>query len=127
MQSPQQVGALKIAGLPFASPSVILGLIDTGASNSALDRHIITLLGLQCRGIVSIHTPSTGSGYEVRNQFDVCFILGETENPPLSITLPVVESDFASQGFYALIGRDVLDHCTDFNYKGSKNTFTLSY
>lgn len=32
MQSNQRVRTLKKAGLPFSSPHVVLGLIDTGAS-----------------------------------------------------------------------------------------------
>ena len=66
MQSNQRVEALKKAGLKFSSPVVVLGLIDSGASNSVLDPEIIKALGLDPRGTVVIHTPSSGPGYVTR-------------------------------------------------------------
>jgi hypothetical protein len=41
MQTNQRVEALKKSGQKFSSPMVILGLIDTGASLSALDPSIV--------------------------------------------------------------------------------------
>src|SRR5207247_5577360 len=107
MQSRQRVEALKRAGISFSSPSVGLGLLDTGASCSALDRGLITSLGLDFRGITYIHTPSTGAYIQPCNQFVVCIVLGETELHPLMVTLPAIESDFSTQGFQALLARDL--------------------
>jgi hypothetical protein len=45
MQTIQRVEALKKASRPFGQPVVVTGLIDTGASCSALDIHIINRLG----------------------------------------------------------------------------------
>jgi hypothetical protein len=126
MQSRQRVEALKKAGIPFSSPSVGLGLLDTGASCSALDRGLIAGLGLDFRGITHIHTPSTGPAFQACNQFDACIILGETQPQPLMVTLPVIESDFATQGFHALIGRDVLRHCV-FTFEGPNGSFRLEF
>jgi hypothetical protein len=126
MQSNQRVEALKKAGLKFSSPVVILGLIDTGASNSVLDQHIIRSLGLDPRGVASIHTPSSGPGYVTRTTYDCVFIVGETTSDPISKTLEVIESELATQGFYALIGRDFLE-AFQFVYDGPSRSFSLQY
>ncbi len=126
MPSRQRVEALKRAGIPFSSPIVGMGLLDTGASCSALDRQLIATLGLQTRGIVSIHTPSTGAGFQTCNQFDACLVLGVMLPTPLMVTLPVIECDFSTQGFQALIGRDVLHHCV-FVFEGPADTFRLEF
>lgn len=126
MQSPQRVEALKKANQPYTSPVIVRGLIDTGASGLALDHRVITSLGLQYRGVTNIHTPSTGPGFEKRDEYDASFVLGETSVQPLVVTLPVIACDFATQGFFALIGRELLQHCT-FTYDGPKDQFTLAF
>jgi hypothetical protein len=70
MQTNQRVEALKRSGRKFSSPMVVLGLIDTGASISALDPTIIHSLGLAPRDVVSVHTPTTGPAYEERWSYD---------------------------------------------------------
>ena len=126
MQSNQRVHALKNAGLPFSSPVVVLGLIDTGASLSALDESIITTLDLAARGPTSIHTPSTGAAYEKRMTYEALVVLGEIAGKPLSKTIPVISCELATQGFFALIGRDLLQYCR-LIYDGPKNSFSLEY
>jgi len=126
MQTSQRVEALKKAGQKYNSPVVVLGLIDTGASISALDSGIITSLGLTPRDKVSIVTPSTGSAYQKRMSYDALFIAGENTSEPLSKTIQVVECDLASQGFFALIGRNFLEAC-QFIYDGPSKSFALQY
>jgi len=126
MQSPQFVTALKKAALPFSPPVHGDGLIDTGASISAIDRSLVVRLGLQARNSVLIHTPSSGPGGDIRNQYDISITLGDGDPNPLSLVLPVIESEFTSQGFDALIGRDILRHC-ELYYHGGQNIFTLSF
>lgn len=126
MQTPQRVAALKRAGQSYTSPVSVTGLIDTGASGLALDFRVISGLGLQYRGVAHIHTPSTGPGYEDRDEYDASIVLGEGTPGPLVVTLPVVSCDFASQGFLALIGRELLRHCV-FTYDGPKDAFTLDF
>jgi hypothetical protein len=83
-------------------------------------------MGLDPRGIVRIHTPSTGTNYEERNQYDASLVIGEGYPTPLTLTLPVLGCDFASEGFLALIGRDVLDRCF-LMYDGPEKTYTLFF
>lgn len=126
MLTTQHVDALKRAGKPFAPPMTISGLVDTGASCSAIDRNLANGLGLVAKGVVSVHTPTTGSDYIDLLQYDVCLVLGAGQADALVLTLPVIESDFASEGFLALIGRDVLKSCM-FNYDGPAETFTIEW
>ena len=126
MLTSQRVDALKRAGVPYANPIEIEGLIDTGADGCVLDRHTIAALGLELRGRTAIHTPSTGTAYESRGVFDACFVLGESTSDALVLNLPVIESDLASEGFCALIGRNVLSQCL-FTYDGPRNHFSLAW
>lgn len=104
--------ALKAAGLPIPPPVVGRGLLDTGASVSAIDRRATQQLGLAATGHTLIHTPSTGTQPHPVAQFDVSFAIS-MDNQQIHI-LPtsflVIESDFAAQGFLALLGGDLLDH-----------------
>jgi hypothetical protein len=102
MQSNVRVRALKQAGLPFSSPQVVLGLIDTGASISALDETIITSLELAPKSPISVHTPSSGPAYEERMGYEALIVLGETLGKPLSKTVLVLACELATQGFFAL-------------------------
>jgi hypothetical protein len=126
MQTNQRVEALKKSGRKFSSPMVVLALIDTGASISVLDSRIVAALGFEQRGIVSVHTPTTESAYELRKTYDALFIVGETLAEPHSKAIQVVETDWASQGIYALIGRDFLSDCR-LVYDGPRKSFTLEY
>lgn len=126
MQSPQLVAAIKKLGLRYTTPTSVLAILDTGASCSALDGIVVAAMALQYHGPAEIHTPSTGSGVEHRDTFDASLVLGETESTPLTTTVPVISCEFASRGFYALIGRDILRRCV-LTYDGPGNTFQLEW
>jgi hypothetical protein len=104
----------------------VKGLLDTGASCSAVDPSYFRRLGLVPTGSTQIHTPSTGPSYVTRDQYDVCLILGDSHAHPLIMVLPVIGSDLASEGIDVLIGRDVLMHCL-FVFVGTKGEFTLTF
>ena len=87
MQTNQRVEALKRSKKNFSSPLTVLGLIDTGASISALDKTVIHALGLEPKGQVSVHTPTTGTAYEKRWCYDALFIAGENSEHPLAKAL----------------------------------------
>lgn len=77
-----------------------------------------------------MNTPSTGAQPHIANQYDVSIVIpGPTQTHPAYYmhTLAVVDAHlFAAQGFHALIGRDVLQHCL-FSYNGETHLFTLAY
>lgn len=118
--------ALTKAGLAIPNEIQIRGLIDTGASSTALDQAVIAALGLVPTGTIPIHTPSTQGTAHVCNQYDVRITL---VHPKLSLhipALPVIDAGLATQGIQALIGRDVLERCL-FIYNGQDNYFSLSF
>jgi hypothetical protein len=53
-------------------------------------------------------------------------VLGEGQGDALVLTLSVIESDFAAQGFFALIGRDVLKSCR-LIYDGPAEKLTIEW
>jgi hypothetical protein len=126
MLTPQRVEALKKQNIPFALPQVVAGLIDTGASCSAIDVVLANTLGLERRGVTNVHTPTTRGKAAAVNQYDACFVIGEGQSPALHLTLSVIECEFASQGFLVLVGRDVLEHCV-FTYHGPTAQWALEY
>jgi predicted aspartyl protease len=126
MQTQSQVESLKNAGLPFATPTVIIGLIDTGASRTVIESRIIKSMNLLQHGPVAIQTPSTGASFVVRDSYGATLVLGENEPDPLVVTVLAIEADIASQGFFALIGCDVLSRCV-LTYDGPSGTYTLAW
>ena len=75
-----------------------------------------------------MNTPSTGTTPQQADQFDVALFIPAPNGLPLFIqTMPVVASELlASQGFHALLGRDILDRCL-FAYNGEFGLFTLAF
>lgn len=122
----RRLAALRKAGRPVPGTMDVLALLDTGASCSAIDRHVVRQLDLEGRGFASIHTPSTGSGYVDRDTYDAAVTLGAGGPGEASVACEVIEADFAHQGFFALIGRDVLARCV-LTYDGPSSRFTLDF
>ena len=75
---------------------------------------------------MSVHTPSTNGGYVQKNAYDVSIVLGEGQPNPLVKNVLAIEADLASQGFLALIGRDILEHCA-FTLDGPAGMFRLDF
>src|SRR4051812_18787161 len=94
MQGADYVQALKNAGKRFTTPTTVLGILDTGASATCLDRQIISNLALLNRGPRPIHTPSTGNSIVYRDTYDALVVIGESEPDPLFDTLQIIQSDF---------------------------------
>jgi hypothetical protein len=81
-------------------------------------------------GVATVNTPSTGNQPHVADQYDVSiFVPGAAPgHPPLVVAnIPVICAELLqSQGFHALIGRDVLSLCV-LIYNGTTNLFMLAY
>lgn len=104
-------------------------LVDTGASCTCVDPHVLSRLGLSPTGTALMQTPSTGDTPIETAQYDVGFkIITAVPEDALRLgTVPVVASDlFKAQGFSVLLGRDILSRCL-FQYDGMKGTFTFAY
>lgn len=118
--------ALRQANITIPQPTLVRGLVDTGASITAVDPAVIQALGLQPTGFMPVHTPSTGSTPHQASTFDVSIAIPVA---PLTFTLgaiAVIESSLTVQGIQVLIGRDVLAHCL-FVYDGRSNIFSLAF
>ena len=122
--------ALTAAGQQIPGNVQITALVDTGASNTCIDPSVLQRLVLTPTGRTSVNTPSTGNTAVEVDQYDVSLIIppATVHQIPLFVhTLPVICSELvASQGFHALIGRDILAQCVLF-YNGSAGTFTLAF
>lgn len=118
--------ALEASGVPVPAPVVASLLIDTGASMTCLCTSVITKLSLQPTGTINILTPSTGTTSHQCATYDVDVMMPAMAGIKHLAAIPVVESDFSTQGHQGLIGRDILK---DFRmtYSGPDKLVLLSF
>lgn len=128
--SKERNSALTAAGQPIPNPVTIRALVDTGASTTCIDPSILKALSLTPTGNVKMVTPSTGKTPVDIDQYDVGIVIPAAiaNQIPFALqTIPVACTELvSSQGFHALIGRDILSHCL-LNYNGSMGMFTLAF
>ena len=117
---------LRKAGRPAPAPVAILALIDTGASASAVDLLIVSRLGLTPTGRALIHTSTSGSEYEEREQYAASLYIGSLPGETAEYTVSVIGTSLASEGFMAIIGWDILSKCI-LVCDGPQKTFRLDY
>lgn len=118
--------ALAKSGKPIPKPVQIQGLIDTGASISAVDKEALNKLELDPTGTVGGLTPSSSGKHHKFRQFDVSLKLIHTSFTKKIDPLAVVECELEAQGIQALIGRDILSECL-LVYDGVDDTFALAF
>ncbi len=97
-------------GKTLPQPVSGLALIDTGASTTCIDEDAAMKLGLPVTNVVTIasasHSAAQGNVYPA--QIEVIGL-------PIAINaLNSIGAPLAAQGLIALLGRDVLQHCTVF-------------
>jgi hypothetical protein len=103
-------------------PSIpVVGLIDTGASCTCINKKIVDALGLLP---FDVQTVFTANGPTEQLLYDIG--IGLPISAPMFIPLQSPCADLDGQPFDALIGRDVLSMCTLF-YNGSDNSFSLHF
>ena len=120
------VSELRTLGQDIPASFDVLGLLDTGAMCSAIDPRVSNQFNLISNGSVSIHTPSRGRAYVERDSFDLSITLGAGHEGSFEVLCEVIECELASQGFFALIGRDVLSRCV-LTFDGPANRFILKF
>jgi hypothetical protein len=97
-----------------------VGLIDTGASISAIDLSIVKELNLISRDFIPVLTPSGMSNHFT---YDIGIQLPK-EMGWKTYFIEVTGCDLEKQPYKALIGRDILQNCT-LIFNGWDNSFQL--
>jgi hypothetical protein len=118
----QQIAAQRT---PAPSPITVRALIDTGADLSVVHPHILQQLGGRATGKVRIRRPGAGGGFRLAALSDVEFAIGGVSHGALWISTRVIGVAPSTPTVLALVGRDVLGHCTLF-YNGPRGELTLS-
>lgn len=125
---PEREAALNAAGLPIAPPFSVRGLLDTGATTTAIRYELADRLNLIPDDIAQIRSSASGPEtyeapvYQVRMTFGPI----EAPDPPRWRTLDVVGVSIVTTGAFVLIGQDLLATCR-FTYDGRKRRIMLSY
>ncbi len=121
-----RLAALRNAGQAAPTPAKIRLLVDTGASSTCIDAKVMKQLGIAATGSVPIHTPSTGTVPQSCDLYDVGIVILDPIHSHSIPIVPVIESDFSTQGIDGLLGRDILSKML-LIYDGKAGRFTLSY
>lgn len=112
-------------GKNIPPPIVAWGLIDSGASATAVDVDLLATLGIQPTGQVSLATPShaqsTAGIYAVSLTFPQAPAKTSTVEP-----LAVMGCTLQAQGIGALLGRDFLEIAV-LVYNGPGGFFSVSF
>jgi predicted aspartyl protease len=115
--------ALIRAAQTVPPPVLVRLLVDTGASGTVIDPAVISKLNLSPTGMVTIHTPSTGTTpHQISH---VSLVIPHQALTRTFFALPIGECSLRAQGIDGLLGRDVLAHCL-FIYAGPDNAYILS-
>jgi hypothetical protein len=106
----------------------IIGVLDTGATISAVHPDILAALGLTATGKAEIHTPSTQGVPVLADTYDVCIGIFAARAGDLHFISETVQvtASILSNGVHALIGTDILKQCI-LTYNGADDCFTLAW
>ena len=117
--------ALAAENQPQPPPIQVRALIDTGASHTCVDPSVLHPLNLT-PGSTHVNTPTTGGVGEMRDLYDISFMVPNGKLAPLvRRTMPVICTELFP-GIHVLIGRDILQDCL-FTFDGRSSLFSLAY
>jgi len=103
----------------------VRALIDTGADLSAVHPRVLQQIGVRATRSVQIRRPGVGGGFGLAWLSDVNLAIGGPSARTLWVPAQVVGVAPSTPTVLALIGRDVLKHCTLF-YNGPRGELALS-
>ena len=115
---PPSVAQLYIDKKEKVPTKKVIGLIDTGASTTAIDKNIASELKLIARDLQDVLTPS---GYSKHYLYDIVITF---ENIKILKYLQVFGVILDKQPYDVLLGRDILRYCT-LIYNGWNNSYDL--
>jgi hypothetical protein len=116
---------LTAQGTSVPSPTTVRALIDTGSDLSVVHPQVLQQLGLLATGSVRVRRPGSGGGFRLAALFETELSIGGVSLGAVWISTRVVGVAPSTPTVLALIGRDVLEHCTLF-YNGPRGELTLS-
>jgi hypothetical protein len=110
---------------PLADEARTYALVDTGLDLSVVHPQVLQQLGVQATGSVRIRRPGAGASFRVAAMFDFELSIGGVSPRTHWVPTRVVGVAPSTPTVLALIGRDVLEHCTLFSI-GPRAELTLS-
>lgn len=116
------VASLAQQNLPVNAPHIGMCLIDTGASNTCIDRGVAVTLGLPIINRMQVQTPAGSVNQDV---FATRLTFPGALLPPLTF-LAACGAELMNQGICALIGRDFLANKI-LIYDGILNKYSISW
>ncbi|MFI5454375.1 MAG: aspartyl protease family protein [Isosphaerales bacterium] len=117
---------LATQGAVVPPATTVRALIDTGSDLSVVHPQILHQLGVQATGSIRIRRPGAVGGFRPASLSDVQLSIGGLSPGTLWVSTLVVSVAPSTLTVFALVGRDVLEHCTLF-YNGPRRELTLSY
>jgi hypothetical protein len=125
---PEDAAKLAAAGLPIPRPVSVLGLVDTGAEVTAIQRSLAEWMGLAVSGVLEARSSVLGDEARVVDVYRIQMTFGPVEapDPPKWRTISPVGVSIVSPGANVLIGRDLLATCR-FTYDGRKRRLMITY
>jgi hypothetical protein len=110
-----QRGRLAAQRVAVPSPTTVRALIDTGSDISVVHPQMLQQLGVPEAGSIRIRRPGTGGGFRLASLFNVRLSIGGLRPGTLWVSTRVIGVGPSAPTVSALIGRDVLEHCTLFH------------
>jgi hypothetical protein len=112
-------------GAVVPAPTTVRALIDTGSDLSVVHPQVLHQLGVQATGSIRIRRPGAGSSFLLASLSEVQLLIGGLSPGKSWISSRVVRVAPSTPTVLALIGRDILKHCTFF-YNGPRDELTFS-
>ena len=103
----------RTAGRPVPPPISVLGLVDTGAEVSAIQRSLAEWMGVPVSHFLETRSSVLGDDSRIAAVYRIQMTFGplEARDPPKWRTIDAVGVNVVSPGATVLIGRDLLSTC----------------
>ena len=109
-----------------SSSIAIRGVLDTGAALTGISRRLLKLLGLDAVGTIPVRTPVGLTQITDRYMLNLAFVSGGTKHDFAEALVIATDCFDEHDELQALIGRDVLNHCS-FQYWGQPKRFQFAF